>query len=117
MARKGVCPGQGIQTNPKDAACLGGSLQAAAGWQGSLVGDGDVLASPQECLSQQQALGAVRQMQKLLAAQEAAQLRGTRGLRQQLSVLQSRLQRQATKRNGNPGRVTATGVTSPRGQL
>ncbi|NXA24645.1 FBLN7 protein, partial [Ibidorhyncha struthersii] len=53
----------------------------------------------QECLSQQQALGAVRQMQKLLVAQEAAQLRGMRGLRQQLSVLQSRLQRQATKRN------------------
>ncbi|NWQ89348.1 FBLN7 protein, partial [Burhinus bistriatus] len=53
----------------------------------------------QECLSQQQALGTVRQMQKLLAAQEAAQLRGTRVLRQQLSVLQSHLQRQATKRN------------------
>ncbi|NXN45661.1 FBLN7 protein, partial [Rhinoptilus africanus] len=53
----------------------------------------------QECLSPQQALGAVRQMQKLLAAQEAAQLRGTRGLRQQLSLLQSRLQRQATKGN------------------
>ncbi|NWY58024.1 FBLN7 protein, partial [Chionis minor] len=53
----------------------------------------------QECLSQQQALGVVRQMQKLLAVQEAAQLQGTRGLRQQLSVLQSRLQRQATKRN------------------
>ncbi|NXG86244.1 FBLN7 protein, partial [Stercorarius parasiticus] len=53
----------------------------------------------QECLNPQQALGAVRQMQKLLAAQEAAQLRGTRGLRQQLSLLQSRLQRQATKGN------------------
>ncbi|NXX20187.1 FBLN7 protein, partial [Podargus strigoides] len=53
----------------------------------------------QECLSQQQALGVVRQMQKLLAAQEAAHLRGTRGLRQQLSLLQSQLQRQATKRN------------------
>uniref|UniRef100_A0A663DY81 Fibulin 7 n=1 Tax=Aquila chrysaetos chrysaetos TaxID=223781 RepID=A0A663DY81_AQUCH len=34
------------------------------------AGDGDVLVSPQECLSQQQALSAVRQMQKLLAAQE-----------------------------------------------
>ncbi|NWU51583.1 FBLN7 protein, partial [Dromas ardeola] len=53
----------------------------------------------QECLSPQQALGAVRQMQKLLAAQEAAQLRGMRGLRQQLSLLQSRLLRQATKGN------------------
>ncbi|KAM6324720.1 fibulin-7-like [Podargus strigoides] len=57
------------------------------------------LSSAQECLSQQQALGVVRQMQKLLAAQEAAHLRGTRGLRQQLSLLQSQLQRQATKRN------------------
>ncbi|NXC69803.1 FBLN7 protein, partial [Anhinga anhinga] len=53
----------------------------------------------QECLSQQQALSTVQQMQKLLAAQEAAYLRGTRGLRQQLSVLQIRLRRQATKRN------------------
>ncbi|NXV72893.1 FBLN7 protein, partial [Atlantisia rogersi] len=53
----------------------------------------------QECLSQQQALSALRQMQKLLAAQEAAHLRGTRGLRQQLSVLQSCLQRQTTKHN------------------
>ncbi|KAM9508036.1 fibulin-7-like isoform 1-T1 [Guaruba guarouba] len=61
--------------------------------------DGDVLVSPQECLRQQQALSAVRQMQRLLAAQEAAQLRGMRGLQQQLLVLQSRLQRPATKRN------------------
>uniref|UniRef100_A0A8C8B5R9 Fibulin 7 n=1 Tax=Otus sunia TaxID=257818 RepID=A0A8C8B5R9_9STRI len=53
------------------------------------AGDRDVLVSPQECLSPQQALSAVRQMQKLLAAQEAAHLRGTRGLRQQLSVLQT----------------------------
>ncbi|NWR67617.1 FBLN7 protein, partial [Bucorvus abyssinicus] len=53
----------------------------------------------QECLSQGQVLSVVRQMQKLLAAQEAAHLRGTRGLRQQLSILQSRLQRQATKHN------------------
>ncbi|NWU96012.1 FBLN7 protein, partial [Upupa epops] len=52
-----------------------------------------------ECVSQQQVLGAVRQMQKLLAAQEATHVRGIRGLRQQLSVLQSRLQRQAIKRN------------------
>lgn len=73
--------------------------------------------SPQECLSQQQALSAVRQMQKLLAAQEAAHLRGTRGLQKQLSILQSRLQRQATKRNGNPGQATAAGVTSPWGQI
>ncbi|NXX40447.1 FBLN7 protein, partial [Tricholaema leucomelas] len=52
-----------------------------------------------ECLSPQRVLGAVRQMQKLLAAQEAAQLRGVRGLRQQLSLLQSRLQTTAAKRN------------------
>ncbi|XP_032556735.1 fibulin-7-like [Chiroxiphia lanceolata] len=57
------------------------------------------LSSTQECLSRQQALSAVRQMQKLLAAQEAAHLRGMRGLRNQLSILQSHLQRQPTKRN------------------
>ncbi|XP_030326655.1 fibulin-7-like [Strigops habroptila] len=57
------------------------------------------LSSTQECLSQQQALSVVWQMQRLLAAQEAAQLHGTRGLRQQLLVLQSRLQRPATERN------------------
>ncbi|NXL50329.1 FBLN7 protein, partial [Podilymbus podiceps] len=53
----------------------------------------------QECPNQQQALGVVRQMQKLLVAQEAAQLQGTHRLRQQLSALHSRLQRQATKPN------------------
>uniref|UniRef100_A0A8C5TP04 FBLN7 protein n=1 Tax=Malurus cyaneus samueli TaxID=2593467 RepID=A0A8C5TP04_9PASS len=44
---------------------------------------------PQECLNRQQALSVVRQMQKLLVAQEAAHLRGMRGLRHQLSLLQS----------------------------
>ncbi|KAM7100834.1 LOW QUALITY PROTEIN: fibulin-7-like [Ciconia maguari] len=63
--------------------------------------------SSAECLSQQQVLSVVQQMQKLLAAQEAAHLQDTCSLWQQLSVLQSRLQRQATKRNGNPGQVTA----------
>ncbi|NXQ71119.1 FBLN7 protein, partial [Quiscalus mexicanus] len=53
----------------------------------------------QECLNQQRALSVVRQMQKLLVAQEAAHLQGTRGLRHQLSILQSHLQRAATKRN------------------
>ncbi|NXY78546.1 FBLN7 protein, partial [Glareola pratincola] len=67
----------------------------------------------QECLSPQQALGAVRQMQKLLAAQEAAQLRGTRGLRQQLSLLQSLLQRQATKSNETCPRL----VVPPNGRM
>uniref|UniRef100_A0A8C6IQC3 Uncharacterized protein n=1 Tax=Melopsittacus undulatus TaxID=13146 RepID=A0A8C6IQC3_MELUD len=72
--------------------------------------DGDVLMSPQECLSPQQALSVVRQMQRLLAAQEAAQLHGTRGLWQQLLVLQSHLQRPATKCNGNPSLDTDRGV-------
>ncbi|NXI33391.1 FBLN7 protein, partial [Sterrhoptilus dennistouni] len=53
----------------------------------------------QECLNWHQALSVVRQMQKLLVAQEAAHLQGTRGLRHQLSILQSRLQRPATKHN------------------
>ncbi|NXQ85985.1 FBLN7 protein, partial [Nyctibius grandis] len=56
----------------------------------------------QECLSQQEALSAVRQMQKVLAAQEAAQLRGMRALRHQLALLQ----RQATKRNETCPRPT-----------
>uniref|UniRef100_A0A8C3Y4C6 Fibulin 7 n=1 Tax=Catharus ustulatus TaxID=91951 RepID=A0A8C3Y4C6_CATUS len=50
-----------------------------------------------ECLNRQQALSVVRQMQKLLVAQEAAHLQGARGLRHQLSILQSHLQRPATK--------------------
>ncbi|NWU71369.1 FBLN7 protein, partial [Pterocles burchelli] len=53
----------------------------------------------QGCLSPQQALGVVRQMQKLLAAQEAAHLQGTRALRQHFSVLRSHLQKPATKCN------------------
>ncbi|NXU07633.1 FBLN7 protein, partial [Buphagus erythrorhynchus] len=53
----------------------------------------------QECLNRQQALSVVRQMQKLLVAQEAAHLQGTRGLRHQLSILQNHLQRLSTKRN------------------
>ncbi|NXX77214.1 FBLN7 protein, partial [Urocolius indicus] len=53
----------------------------------------------QECLSPQQALGALRQMQRLLAAQEAVQLRGTRALRHQLNVLHGRLQRHGHKHN------------------
>ncbi|XP_039577420.1 fibulin-7-like [Passer montanus] len=57
------------------------------------------LGSSQECLNRQQALSVVWQMQKLLVAQEAAHLQGTRGLRHQLSILQSHLQRPATKRN------------------
>uniref|UniRef100_A0A8B9EP87 Fibulin 7 n=1 Tax=Anser cygnoides TaxID=8845 RepID=A0A8B9EP87_ANSCY len=53
------------------------------------------LGSTQECLSHQQVLSTVRQMQKLLSAQEAAHLQGTRSLKKQLSALQSRVQRLA----------------------
>lgn len=113
---KGVCPGQDIQNNPKDAACLEGSSWVVAGWQGNSSGGWSVPMFPQECLNRQQALTVVRQMQKLLVAQEAAHLRGTRGLRHQLSILQSRLQRPATKRNGNPG-WSPPWVTSPWGRL
>ncbi|XP_068059072.1 fibulin-7-like isoform X1 [Anomalospiza imberbis] len=74
------------------------------------------LGSSQECLNRQQALSVVQQMQKLLVAQEAAHLQGTRGLRHQLSILQSHLQRPATKHNGNPGWsppwVTSHGASS-----
>uniref|UniRef100_A0A8C9MS06 Fibulin 7 n=1 Tax=Serinus canaria TaxID=9135 RepID=A0A8C9MS06_SERCA len=63
--------------------CVPGSPRARTG----------VSMIPQECLNRQQALSVVRQMQKLLVAQEAAHLQGTRGLRHQLSILQSHLQR------------------------
>uniref|UniRef100_A0A8B9ZVE1 Fibulin 7 n=1 Tax=Anas zonorhyncha TaxID=75864 RepID=A0A8B9ZVE1_9AVES len=69
-------------------------------WEGtgcSPAGDGENLAFPQECLSHQQVLSTVRQMQKLLSAQEAAHLQGTRSLKKQLSALQSRVQRLASK--------------------
>lgn len=46
-------------------------------------------------------------MQKLLSAQEAAHLQGTRSLKKQLSALQSRVQRLASKRNGNAWHPTA----------
>lgn len=51
----------------------------------------------------------MRQMQKLLSAQEAAHLQGTRGLKKQLSALQSRVQRLAGKRNGNARHPHSTG--------
>uniref|UniRef100_A0A8B9S6K3 Uncharacterized protein n=1 Tax=Apteryx owenii TaxID=8824 RepID=A0A8B9S6K3_APTOW len=70
---------------------------SAAGWV-----MGKSLSSPQECLSHQQVLSTWQQTQKLLSAQEAAHLQGTRCLRKQLSILQSRIQRQASKHNGNP---------------
>uniref|UniRef100_A0A8C3E0G7 Uncharacterized protein n=1 Tax=Corvus moneduloides TaxID=1196302 RepID=A0A8C3E0G7_CORMO len=61
--------------------CMPGTPRAGTGCVVSLA--------PPECLNRQQALSVVRQMQKLLVAQEAAHLRGTRGLRHQLSILQS----------------------------
>uniref|UniRef100_A0A8C3GYS3 Uncharacterized protein n=1 Tax=Corvus moneduloides TaxID=1196302 RepID=A0A8C3GYS3_CORMO len=98
--------------------CMPGTPRAGTGCVVSLAPPGnpaggwDVPVFPQECLNRQQALSVVRQMQKLLVAQEAAHLRGTRGLRHQLSILQSRLQRPPTKRNGNPG-WSPPWVTSP----
>lgn len=71
------------------------------GTQSSPAGDGEGPVFLQECLSHQQVLSTVRQMQKLLSAQEAAHLQGTRSLKKQLSVLHSRIQRLAGKRNGN----------------
>uniref|UniRef100_A0A803YEC4 Fibulin 7 n=1 Tax=Meleagris gallopavo TaxID=9103 RepID=A0A803YEC4_MELGA len=59
------------------------------------AGDGEGPVFPQECLSHQQVLSTVRQMQKLLSAQEAAHLQGMRSLKKQLSVLHSRIQRLA----------------------
>uniref|UniRef100_A0A8C9G8C8 Fibulin 7 n=1 Tax=Pavo cristatus TaxID=9049 RepID=A0A8C9G8C8_PAVCR len=53
------------------------------------AGDGEGPVFPQECLSHQQVLSTVRQMQKLLSAQEAAHLQGMRSLKKQLSVLHS----------------------------
>lgn len=57
-------------------------------------------------------LSTVRQMQKLLSAQEAAHLQGTRSLKKQLSALQSRIQRLASKRNGNARHPHGTGERS-----
>ncbi|XP_006036367.2 fibulin-7-like [Alligator sinensis] len=57
------------------------------------------LSSAQGCLSKRQVLSTIRQMQKLLSTQEAAQLQGMRNLKKQLTVLQSSVHKQATKRN------------------
>lgn len=80
------------------------------GTQPSPAGDGEGPVFPQECPSHQQVLSTVRQMQKLLSAQEAAHLQGTRSLKKQLSVLHSRIQRLAGKHNGNTRRPHRTSL-------
>uniref|UniRef100_A0A669QQ63 Fibulin 7 n=1 Tax=Phasianus colchicus TaxID=9054 RepID=A0A669QQ63_PHACC len=59
------------------------------GTQHSTAGDGEGPVFPQECLSHQQVLSTVRQMQKLLSAQEAAHLQGTRSLKKDRAGLPS----------------------------
>ncbi|XP_028930417.1 fibulin-7-like [Ornithorhynchus anatinus] len=53
----------------------------------------------QGCLSKRQLLTAIRQMQKLLSTQEAAQLQAVRNLKKQLTALQSSVHKQATHSN------------------
>uniref|UniRef100_A0A8B9BGZ1 Fibulin 7 n=1 Tax=Anser brachyrhynchus TaxID=132585 RepID=A0A8B9BGZ1_9AVES len=66
-----------------------------------------------ECLSHQQVLSTVRQMQKLLSAQEAAHLQGTRSLKKQLSALQSRVQRLPGDVPSSPMSVCLSAETCP----
>uniref|UniRef100_H3AR79 Fibulin 7 n=1 Tax=Latimeria chalumnae TaxID=7897 RepID=H3AR79_LATCH len=54
------------------------------------------------CLSKRQVLNTIRQMQKLLSAQEAVYLQGTRNIKKKLTLLQSTVIRQAAKLNGIP---------------
>ncbi|XP_044515299.1 fibulin-7-like [Gracilinanus agilis] len=58
------------------------------------------LSDGQGCLSKRSVLATIRQMQKLLSTQEAAQLQGLRSLRKQLTMLQGNVHKQATRRNG-----------------
>ncbi|XP_074078926.1 fibulin-7-like [Macrotis lagotis] len=57
------------------------------------------LSDGQGCLSKRSVLTTIRQMQKLLSTQEAAQLQGLRSLRKQLTMLQGNVHKQATRRN------------------
>ncbi|XP_068943598.1 fibulin-7-like [Petaurus breviceps papuanus] len=57
------------------------------------------LSDGQGCLSKRSVLATIRQMQKLLSTQEAAQLQGLRSLRKQLTLLQGNVHKQATRRN------------------
>uniref|UniRef100_A0A7M4DVD3 Fibulin-7-like n=1 Tax=Crocodylus porosus TaxID=8502 RepID=A0A7M4DVD3_CROPO len=54
----------------------------------------DTWAFSQGCLSKRQVLSTIRQMQKLLSTQEAAQLQGMRNLKKQLTVLQNSVHKQ-----------------------
>nr|XP_048672807.1 fibulin-7-like isoform X5 [Caretta caretta] len=68
---------------------------------------GDMCVCPQDCLSKHQVLSTIQQMQKLLSTQEAIQLQGMRNLKKQLTVLQSNVHKQATKRNDSCPHLTA----------
>ncbi|XP_074974373.1 fibulin-7 isoform X5 [Caretta caretta] len=68
---------------------------------------GDTCVCPQDCLSKHQVLSTIQQMQKLLSTQEAIQLQGMRNLKKQLTVLQSNVHKQATKRNDSCPHLTA----------
>ncbi|XP_073163279.1 fibulin-7-like isoform X1 [Lepidochelys kempii] len=68
---------------------------------------GDMCVCPQDCLSKHQVLSTIQQMQKLLSTQEAIQLQGMRSLKKQLTVLQSNVHKQATKRNDSCPHLTA----------
>ncbi|XP_069073646.1 fibulin-7-like isoform X1 [Pleurodeles waltl] len=53
----------------------------------------------QGCVTKHQVMSAVRQMQKVLSTQEATYLQGVRNMKKQLTMLQSELQKQASKSN------------------
>ncbi|XP_078526554.1 fibulin-7-like isoform X2 [Lissotriton helveticus] len=53
----------------------------------------------QGCVTKHQVMSAVRQMQKVLSTQEASYLQGVRNMKKQLTMLQSELQKQASKSN------------------
>ncbi|XP_015667560.1 fibulin-7-like [Protobothrops mucrosquamatus] len=57
------------------------------------------LSSTQNCLSKQHVAAAIQQMQKLLAAHEAAQMRSLRSLKKQLALLPGGAQKPPAKRN------------------
>ncbi|XP_070616788.1 fibulin-7-like [Erythrolamprus reginae] len=57
------------------------------------------LSSTQNCLSKQHVAAAIQQMQKLLSAHEAAQMRSLRSLKKQLTLLPAGAQKPLAKRN------------------
>ncbi|XP_078419245.1 fibulin-7-like isoform X3 [Cetorhinus maximus] len=58
-----------------------------------------VSSADQGCPSKQQVLSAIRQMQKLLSAQEAQYTQGIRMMKRKLSLLQNTVNKQASKHN------------------